>query len=353
MQHMRILHICPTARLEFPIAPESLQYLGHRVDRLGAGALTSADRETLDADVVIADACLDLSLAPRIAEVLTDRRVTAPVIVVLGEGGLATASAKWNVSDFILTSAGPAEVEARLRVARDRHLDAVRQGSAHPGHSFPGGPHPAGTQTGGGHPGGGRLGDGGNGPGRSPVRTGRGPVGNGRGSIDAAHGAGGQGHLGEGGPWNADGEPMIVVTGTLRIDETAFTADLGGRSLDLTYREFALLKFFAMHPERVFTRDEILLAVWGDDYFGGTRTVDVHVRRLRAKLGKDLENAIHTVRNVGYRFSADSVSDDEDDESAEAESGDPEGAEPDVGERPTTGEQPETGETTSTEDVKV
>jgi DNA-binding response OmpR family regulator len=104
---------------------------------------------------------------------------------------------------------------------------------------------------------------------------------------------------------------------TLRIDETAFTAELGGRSLDLTYREFALLKFFAMHPERVFTRDDILLAVWGDDYFGGTRTVDVHVRRLRAKLGKDLENAIHTVRNVGYRFSADSVTDTDGDSEAE------------------------------------
>src|SRR5699024_5232099 len=107
---------------------------------------------------------------------------------------------------------------------------------------------------------------------------------------------------GVGGPWNGEGQPMLVATCTRHMHEIACTADLGGRSLDLTYREFALLKFFAMHPERVFTRDEILLAVWGDDYFGGTRTVDVHVRRLRAKLGKDLENAIHTVRNVGYRF---------------------------------------------------
>ena len=69
-----------------------------------------------------------------------------------------------------------------------------------------------------------------------------------------------------------------------------------------------------MHPERVFTRDEILLGVWGDDYYGGTRTVDVHVRRLRAKLGKDLENAIHTVRNVGYRFSPDAGAGDDDEE---------------------------------------
>ena len=63
------------------------------------------------------------------------------------------------------------------------------------------------------------------------------------------------------------------------------------------------------------TRDEILLGVWGDDYYGGTRTVDVHVRRLRAKLGKDLENAIHTVRNVGYRFSPDTAGEDDDEES--------------------------------------
>ena len=95
---------------------------------------------------------------------------------------------------------------------------------------------------------------------------------------------------------------MVVVTGALRIDETSFTADLGGRPLDLTYREFSLLKFFAMHPERVFTRDEILLGVWGDDYYGGTRTVDVHIRRLRAKLGGEYEHMIGTVRNVGYRF---------------------------------------------------
>ncbi|WP_166973926.1 winged helix-turn-helix transcriptional regulator [Brevibacterium atlanticum] len=327
---MRILHICPTARLESPVAPESLQYLGHQVSRLGAEALTTADRESLDADVVIADACIDLSLAPRIAEVLTHRSVTAPVIVVLGEGGLATASAKWGVSDFILTTAGPAEVEARLRVARDRHRQAPSPGPYSGGARFgssylPGAP--AGTATG-----------------RGPVRTARGPLDSGRGPVATSREAGTQGYFGEGvegGPWNADGEPMIVVTGTLRIDETAFTADLGGRSLDLTYREFALLKFFAMHPERVFTRDEILLAVWGDDYFGGTRTVDVHVRRLRAKLGKDLENAIHTVRNVGYRFSADSVTDDED----EGEENDP----ADSAESGTA----DTGETTSTEDVKV
>ena len=74
-----------------------------------------------------------------------------------------------------------------------------------------------------------------------------------------------------------------------------------GRPLDLTFKEFELLRFFALNPSRVFTREQLLSEVWGYDYFGGTRTVDVHVRRLRAKLG-DLESLIGTVRNVGYRF---------------------------------------------------
>ena len=71
--------------------------------------------------------------------------------------------------------------------------------------------------------------------------------------------------------------------------------------LDLTFKEFELLKFLAQHPGRVFTRAQLLQEVWGYDYYGGTRTVDVHVRRLRAKLG-DHEALIGTVRNVGYRF---------------------------------------------------
>jgi DNA-binding response OmpR family regulator len=72
--------------------------------------------------------------------------------------------------------------------------------------------------------------------------------------------------------------------------------------LDLTFKEFELLKFLAQHPGRVFSRDQLLREVWGYDYFGGTRTVDVHVRRLRAKLGPENENLIGTVRNVGYRY---------------------------------------------------
>jgi DNA-binding response OmpR family regulator len=71
--------------------------------------------------------------------------------------------------------------------------------------------------------------------------------------------------------------------------------------VDLTYKEFELLRFLAANPERVFTRASLLQEVWGYDFYGGTRTVDVHVRRLRAKLGVEHEGLIETVRGVGYR----------------------------------------------------
>jgi DNA-binding response OmpR family regulator len=94
----------------------------------------------------------------------------------------------------------------------------------------------------------------------------------------------------------------IIRAGELAIDPDTYAAKLKGRPLDLTYKEFELLKFLAQHPGRVFTRDQLLREVWGYDYFGGTRTVDVHVRRLRAKLGSEYESMIGTVRQVGYKF---------------------------------------------------
>ncbi len=97
-------------------------------------------------------------------------------------------------------------------------------------------------------------------------------------------------------------DPEEIHAGDLHIDEASYAAKLRGRSLDLTFKEFELLKFLAQHPGRVFTRAVLLQEVWGYDYFGGTRTVDVHVRRLRAKLGPEHEALIGTVRNVGYRF---------------------------------------------------
>ncbi len=95
----------------------------------------------------------------------------------------------------------------------------------------------------------------------------------------------------------------LIQAGGILIDEAAYSARLGDLPLDLTYTEFELLKYLVMHPGRVFSREHLLADVWGYDYFGGTRTVDVHIRRLRAKLGPEHEALIGTVRNVGYRFS--------------------------------------------------
>jgi DNA-binding response OmpR family regulator len=92
-----------------------------------------------------------------------------------------------------------------------------------------------------------------------------------------------------------------ISLGELTIDEATYTARLRGRPIDLTYKEFELLKYLVRHAGRVFTRRQLLQEVWGYDFFGGTRTVDVHVRRLRAKLGTEYESLIGTVRNVGYK----------------------------------------------------
>ncbi|MBL3685980.1 DNA-binding response regulator [Leucobacter zeae] len=104
----------------------------------------------------------------------------------------------------------------------------------------------------------------------------------------------------EGPPAETASTPAVQSAGVV-IDESSFTARLFGRTLDLTYKEFELLHFLAANPGRVFTREQLLGEVWGTDYFGGTRTVDVHVRRLRAKL-EDHEGLISTVRGVGYGF---------------------------------------------------
>lgn len=95
--------------------------------------------------------------------------------------------------------------------------------------------------------------------------------------------------------------PAEVSAAGVVIDEGSFIARVHDRPLDLTYKEFELLHFLISHPSRVFTREQLLSEVWGTDYYGGTRTVDVHVRRLRAKLG-DHEGLISTVRGVGYGF---------------------------------------------------
>ena len=96
--------------------------------------------------------------------------------------------------------------------------------------------------------------------------------------------------------------PELVEYGPLVLNLETYQAAVSGRPLDLTYMEYELLKFLATHPGKVFTRETLLSRVWGYEYYGGARTVDVHVRRLRAKLGNEQEHLIQTVRSVGYRF---------------------------------------------------
>jgi DNA-binding response OmpR family regulator len=99
-------------------------------------------------------------------------------------------------------------------------------------------------------------------------------------------------------------EINVARAGRLEVDVDNYKARIGSKTLDLTYKEFELLRFLVTHQGRVFTREALLNRVWGYDYFGGARTVDVHIRRLRSKLGPH-QSLIETVRNVGYRFSED------------------------------------------------
>jgi len=97
------------------------------------------------------------------------------------------------------------------------------------------------------------------------------------------------------------GAASVIRLGSLALDTDTYRVTVGGRPLDLTFKEFELLRFLASRPGRVFTRPTLLREVWGYDFYGGTRTVDVHVRRLRAKLGPEHEHLVETVRSVGYR----------------------------------------------------
>lgn len=94
----------------------------------------------------------------------------------------------------------------------------------------------------------------------------------------------------------------LIEYGELVLNVATYQASISSRPLDLTYMEYELLKFLASHPGKVFTRETLLSRVWGYDYFGGARTVDVHIRRLRAKLSEGHAGLIQTVRSVGYRF---------------------------------------------------
>ena len=206
----------------------TLGLLGHTVRVLPLEAAVLVDAPP--ADIVILDARRDLMAARATSRVLRTTGASAPLLAVVAEGGLAAVAADWGLDDVVLDTAGPAEVEARLRLALGRV---------------------AAQQT----------------PTTEEIRS-----------------------------------------GDLAIDEATYQARVGTRPLDLTFKEFELLKYLAQHPGRVFTRAQLLQEVWGYDYFGGTRTVDVHVRRLRAKLGPEREALIGTVRNVGYKFVVQAVS---------------------------------------------
>ena len=200
----------------------TLGLLGHTVRVLPLEAAVLVDAPP--ADLVILDARRDLIAARATSRVLRTTGASAPLLAVVSEGGLAAVAADWGLDDVVLDTAGPAEVEARIRLALGRA--AAQQVPA--------------TEE--------------------------------------------------------------IRSGDLAIDEATYQARVGTRPLDLTFKEFELLKYLAQHPGRVFTRAQLLQEVWGYDYFGGTRTVDVHVRRLRAKLGPEREALIGTVRNVGYKF---------------------------------------------------
>lgn len=209
----------------------ALELLSHTVHIMPAVATALLDAKP--ADVIMVDARKDLVGSRSLTQLLRATGTSSPLLLVLTEGGMAAVTASWAADDVILDSAGPAEVEARIRLAVTRAA----------------------------------------------------------GSEDALN-------------------PEIRVAGVV-IDEESYTARVHGQPLNLTYKEFELLKYLAQHPGRVFTRAQLLNEVWGYDYYGGTRTVDVHVRRLRAKLGSDHENLISTVRNVGYSLTVARIPDGE------------------------------------------
>jgi DNA-binding response OmpR family regulator len=171
-------------------------------------------------DLLVLDARSDLISARSMARVLQAAGAVRPILVLVKETALATLSDDWGLTDFALDSAGPGELDARIRLCL-------------------------------------------------------GPVG-----ISADN---------------------SVRNAGLIIDVDGFTAKVNNKALDLTFKEFELLRYLVDNPGRVFSREQLLSEVWGYDYFGGTRTVDVHIRRLRSKLG-ELESLIGTVRNVGYRL---------------------------------------------------
>ena len=225
----RILLLTNTLGASAEVLP-SLALLQHQVRILPAEASILVD--VPEVDCILLDARRDLPSAKALNKLLKSTGVDCPIITIATEGALSAMNADWGFDDVILDTAGPAEIEARVRIAVGR--------------------------------------------------------------IEANNFAN-------------DPSSREIRTGEVVIDENSYTAKIKGRSLDLTFKEFELIKFLAQHPGRVFTRAQLLQEIWVYDYFGGTRTVDVHIRRLRSKLGPEHEAIVGTVRNVGYRFTLPSA----------------------------------------------
>ncbi|MFA5148449.1 MAG: winged helix-turn-helix domain-containing protein, partial [Candidatus Omnitrophota bacterium] len=95
-----------------------------------------------------------------------------------------------------------------------------------------------------------------------------------------------------------------IKAGDLLIDVSRYEVTVNGGKIELTFKEYELLKFLASNKGRVYSRDQLLDKIWGYDYYGGTRTVDVHIRRLRSKIEDRRHTFIETIRNIGYKFIA-------------------------------------------------
>lgn len=229
---MTDLTLMTAARNPATVLP-SLALLSHRVRvlPLDPGALPKMPEYT----ILFLDARENLAMCKSICRLIHTNGLSIPIILVVTDGGFTVINSEWGVSDLILPSASPAEVEARLRLVNERGVRGMSR--------------------------------------MAPAQSEK-----------------------------KDGDAGILRSGGLVINTAGFSATLDGRPLNLAYKEFELLKYLVEHPGRVFTRAQLLQEVWGYDYYGGTRTVDVHVRRLRAKLGPGNQKLIGTVRNVGYRY---------------------------------------------------
>ncbi|WP_374928051.1 winged helix-turn-helix domain-containing protein [Kytococcus sedentarius] len=240
MPRVVLIHRGPPPALDSP-ALEAMALLDWAVDPLGAGPgpVHPPRRPGEPPPVLVVDARDQLATHRELARELASTHPDCARLVVLRPEDLAAWTSRWEADDLLLSTAGPGEVTARVRVAAQRA--AVRRGTD-------------------------------------------------------------EGSAGPGAPPAEDADRIDL--GELVIHRDSWSARLRGRTLDLTFREFELLAHLAAHPGRVFTREELLDDLWEGTRLSGTRTVDVHVRRLRSKLGPEHEGLIATVRNVGYRMEA-------------------------------------------------